>query len=189
MINRCSRGYHILLSAVFVAGMLMAPRVRCQTARRAARPARPATKAKAAEEKKSKPRSPGEVSRELVRQLEEDRVPWQFYKHYIELYQGFSGKALALLKKSPAKAATAEGRWLKEIAEHYQSVAALLEQMIEKRRTIEEIRNSNTTVPPKDRRAVYKAATVKYQGSVNALVATLRDPPRKPGSRSAAAPR
>ena len=132
-----------------------------------------ATPAATAESKKL---TPEQVSRDLMNKLKKDKMPWQFYQPYIQIYAGYAKEWEAkITDKTPEPTA----RQYQAMADYYNDICKALEAMGGNQKTMDLIRLNNSDVPFEQRADTFTKARDDHGALIAKLLEKLRNPPGK----------
>ena len=121
-------------------------------------------------------KTPVQISKELLIHLQNNKLPWQFYHHYAEIYNGFAKQLRASITKKTAKA---KAKHIRAVAAYYDGLGNKISAMSKQKRTVDSIRRNNSLVPPMDRQKTYKAAMIKHRAIRGNFIEMLKNPPKR----------
>jgi hypothetical protein len=109
---------------------------------------------KEAPEDEEKQPAPVMITAQFLAQAKNPKIPWQFYAHYADIYEGFANQIRVLIGPKTPKT---QAQRLREAVKFYQGLAERIRAMGELKKTLDGIRHQKTDIPPMRWGETYKA--------------------------------
>ena len=134
------------------------------------------TRSVARQKTEDKRPAPVRITAQFISRAKNPKIPWQFYGHYAEIYNGFAARIEAVVTEKTPKA---KAKTLRAAVDYYKDLAERVRAMGELRKTMDGIRHHNTDIPPLRWGETYKGSKIKHRKQLTEFVQVAKSLPFK----------
>ena len=116
--------------------------------------------------------------------IKDDKMPWQFYSRYTDVFYGRAAKA----EGTTAKTKSAKAK-LAAWKDYYQQLGDIVAELGEEKKTIDEIRLRNTKIPRNQQEKAMRNATNKHAELTDVFLDAARNYPKTKKTKRSTTPK